>query len=55
MTALACFVSTLQQKVLTLFHRAAPTSSDATDRRERWNQTIAEYRKPLEARKEPER
>jgi hypothetical protein len=55
MRALACFVSTLQQKVLGLFHRAVPASSDASDRRERWNQTIAEYRKPLETRKEPER
>ena len=55
MSGLACFVSTLQQKVLALFHRTAPTSSDASDRRERWNQTIAEYRKPLETRKAPER
>ena len=55
MRALLSYVSMLRQRTLALFHRAAPVSSDALDRRERWNQAIAEHKKPLGSRKESER
>jgi hypothetical protein len=52
MRGLLCYVSTLRQRALALFHRTAPLSSDAVERRERWNQAIAEHKKPLGAQKE---
>jgi hypothetical protein len=55
MRALVCYVTTLRQRALALFHRTAPLNSEAADRRERWNQAIAEHKKPLESRKESER
>ena len=47
MRSLLSYVSSLRQRTLALFHRTDPVNSDAVERRERWNQTIAEHRKPL--------
>ena len=45
MRSLMSYVSSFRQRALTLFHRTDPVSSDAAERRERWNQTIAEHKK----------
>jgi hypothetical protein len=46
MRSLLSYVSSFRQRALALFHRPSPVSADAAERRERWNQTIAEHRKP---------
>ena len=55
MKGLLSYVSTLRRSALALFHRSAPLSSEAAERRERWNETIAEHRKALEGPKKSER
>jgi hypothetical protein len=47
MRSLLSYVSSFRQRALALFHRTDPVSSEAVERRERWNQTIAEHKKPL--------
>jgi len=47
MRSLLSYVSSFRQRALALFHRTDQVSADAVERRERWNQTIAEHRKPL--------
>jgi CheY-like chemotaxis protein len=55
MNGLASFVSSLRQRAVTLFHRNDQIKADSAERRERWNQTISEFRKPLEPRKGSEK
>jgi hypothetical protein len=47
MRSLSSYVSAFRQRALALFHRTDRPSADAVERRERWNETIAEHRKPL--------
>jgi hypothetical protein len=41
-------VSFLRQRVSALLHRNDRLKADAAERRERWNQVVAEHRKPLD-------
>ena len=47
MRSLLSYVSSFRQRARALFHRNDRLSSEAVERRERWNQTIAEHKKPL--------
>jgi hypothetical protein len=51
MNGLSSFVSSFRQRAVALFHRNDQVKADSAERRERWNQTISEFRKPLEPRK----
>ena len=44
-------VSCFRQRVFGLFRRTDPLSVDSAERRERWNQVIAEHQKPLDREK----
>jgi hypothetical protein len=46
--ALFSQVSRFHQRTLARFHRTDQLKADAAERRERWNQVIAEHQKPLE-------
>jgi hypothetical protein len=46
--ALLSRVSFLRQRAMMLAHRNNQPKADAEERRERWNQVIAEHQKPLE-------
>jgi hypothetical protein len=43
--ALLSRVSFLRQRALALFHRTDQLKADSAERRERWNQVIAEHKK----------
>jgi len=45
-------VSFLRHRTLTLSHRNDQRKADSAERRERWNQVIAEHQKPLEKKAE---
>jgi len=49
MKALLSYVS-FRQRAFALFHRADQLKANSDERRERWNQVIAEHQKPLERR-----
>jgi DNA-binding LacI/PurR family transcriptional regulator len=44
--ALFSHLSSLRHRALALFHRTDQRKADAAERRERWNQVIAEHKKP---------
>jgi hypothetical protein len=46
--ALFSQVSRFHQRTLARFHHTDQLKADAAERRERWNQVIAEHQKPLE-------
>jgi hypothetical protein len=46
--ALFSRVSFFRQRAVALFHRNDQLRADSAERRERWNQVIAEHRKPLD-------
>ena len=46
--ALLSRVSFLRQRAVTLAQRNDQLKADSEERRERWNQVIAEHQKPLE-------
>jgi hypothetical protein len=46
--ALLSRVSFFRTKALVLSHRSDQLKADSADKRERWNQVIAEHQKPLE-------
>jgi len=48
MKALFSYVSSFRQRAVARFHRNDQLKADADERRERWNQVIAEHQKPLE-------
>jgi hypothetical protein len=48
MNALLSYVSSFRQRAAALFHRNDQLKVNADERRERWNQVIAEHQKPLE-------
>ena len=48
MKALLSYVSSLRQRAVTLLHRNDPLKANSDERRERWNQLIAEHQKPVE-------
>ena len=48
MKGLFSYVSSFRQRALGLFHRTDHLKDDSAERRERWNQVIAEHQKPLE-------
>ena len=48
MKALSSYVSSFRQRAVALFHRNDQLKADSDERRERWNQVIAEHQKPLE-------
>jgi hypothetical protein len=48
MKALFSYASSFRQRAVALFHRNDQLKADSDERRERWNQVIAEHRKPLE-------
>ena len=48
MKALFSCVSSFRQRAVALFHRTDQLKVDSDERRERWNQVIAEHQKPLE-------
>jgi hypothetical protein len=41
-------VSSLRDRALSLSHRKDQLKADSAERRERWNQVIAEHQKPLD-------
>ena len=41
------YVSSARQRVVALFHRTDQLKSQSAERKQRWNQVIAEYQKPL--------
>jgi hypothetical protein len=41
-------VSSLRDRALSLSHRKDQLKTDSAERRERWNQVIAEHQKPLD-------
>jgi hypothetical protein len=44
-------VSSIRQRAVALFHRNDQLKADSAERRERWNQVIAEHQKPLDQQK----
>jgi hypothetical protein len=46
MKALFGSVASFRERALALFHRTDPLKSQSAERKERWNQVIAEYQKP---------
>jgi len=48
MNVLFSYVSSFRQRAVALFHRNDQLKANADERRERWNQVIAEHQKPLE-------
>ena len=48
MNALLSYVSSFRQRAVALFHRNDQLKASADERRERWNQVMAEHKKPLE-------
>jgi hypothetical protein len=48
MKALSSYVSSFRQRAVALLHRNDQLKADSDERRERWNQVIAEHKKPLE-------
>jgi hypothetical protein len=52
MHALFSHVSSFRQRALALFHRTDQLKADSAERRERWNQVIAEHQKPLDRPKD---
>ena len=50
--ALLSRVSFLRQRALALAHRTDQLKADSAERRERWNQVIAEHQKPLDPPKD---
>ena len=48
MKALSSYVSSFRQRAVALFHRNDQLKASSDERRERWNQLIAEHQKPLE-------
>jgi hypothetical protein len=55
MKGLFSHVSSFRQRAVALFHRTDQLRSDSAERRERWNQVIAEHQKPLESPKDSEK
>jgi hypothetical protein len=53
MNALLSYVSSFRQRAAALFHRDDQLKVNADERRDRWNQVIAEHRKPLERHEAP--
>ena len=53
MNALLSYVSSFRQRAAALFHRNDQLKANADERRERWNQVIAEHQKPLEHHEAP--
>ncbi len=49
--ALFSRVSSFRQRTVALFHRNDQLKADSAERRERWNQVIAEHQKPLDQQK----
>jgi hypothetical protein len=52
MKRLLSYVAAFRERVVAPFHRSDRLRSDFAERRARWNQTIAEYQKPLERQKD---
>jgi hypothetical protein len=44
-------VSFFRQRAVALFHRNDQLKADSAERRERWNQVIAEHQKPLDQKR----
>ena len=53
MNALLSYVSSFRQRAAARFHRNDQLKANADERRERWNQVIAEHQKPLERHEAP--
>jgi hypothetical protein len=51
MTGLFSYVSSLRQRALALLHRNDQLKLDSAERRDRWNEVIAEHQKPLDPQK----
>lgn len=47
MKALFVSVASFWERALALFHRTDQLKSQSAERKQRWNQVIAEYQKPL--------
>lgn len=47
MKALSVYVASFWERALALFHRTDQLKSQSAERKQRWNQVIAEYQKPL--------
>ena len=55
MKSLLSYASSFRQRALALFnHTDAVKDAAAAERRDRWNETIAGHRRPLEAEKKSE-
>jgi hypothetical protein len=48
MKALFSYASSFRQRTVALFHCNDQLKADSNERRERWNQVIAEHRNPLQ-------
>ena len=48
MQTLLSYLASLRQHAVALFHRNDQLKADSDERRERWNQVIAEHKKPPE-------
>ena len=55
LNALFSYVSSFRQRAVALFHRNDQLKASADERRERWNQVIAEHKNPLERHDGPTR
>jgi hypothetical protein len=51
MTGLFSYVSSLRQRARALLHRNDQLKVDSAERRDRWNEVIAEHQKPLDPQK----
>jgi len=51
MNTLLSYVASFRQRAVALFQRNDQLKADADERRDRWNQVIAEHQKPLDAPK----
>jgi hypothetical protein len=55
MKSLLPYVCFFRQRATALFHRADRLNAVAAERRERWNDVIAEHQKPLKPQKHSEK
>jgi hypothetical protein len=55
MKSLLPYVSFFRQRATALFHRADRLNAISMERRERWNEVIAEHQKPLKPQNDSEK
>ena len=55
MKGLFPYISSLRQRATAFFHRTDPLKATSDERRQRWDQVIAEHQNPLKPQKDSEK